>query len=789
MDDTAQRLKKLEDFAFGRRRAGVELTDDSGGLGVGRQFALDDHYHAHGNRGGGKLHAVATVAANGFMSSAQVATLAELVAEVAALTPVSHPALTLGAFSSTPTAQGLALDVPTQVLQMTAADGTRPGGLSTTTQTIGGAKTFSALITASLGVTSGAATLPLYSTLGTGASDVLLKLGSSVADGSVNASAKLVSIRTGIGGTEVEYAYFSKNFLGIGNGPNSNGGKNLLMAVGGTGIWEFSKGASSVTPTFDIRNTAGKACGLLTGTVGSAFFYDSTGPFFLLSEVRANIDSGNAGTGTIRASINGAIFAAVTIQCGTAYAGTPTGALQSSGEYENLVNGGGTILLSPGGTRYRTQNTDPGGITVTNIATATVTTSVIGTNTGDITLAAFGTTPNANGATLTGQVLNLEPASISRPGGVSTVAQVFSGVKTMHVEGNNTTLATLSSNEFQIESSKGTPNVPVLKLISLTTPVAQFYSSTTGAAVLESLLTTTLKVAGQDSLYADGTGLVQVLPGSGTPSLNLGAAGSPRAYVSFDMAALGTMTAASDGYVDFVSNSLATSFGRFRWLFSGSAAMTLSDNMWLAPSSAAGLTLGTSALPWGQAWFLVTGNNTTLGTASTNQVTIRNDTASPYTWLKFNSAGTDVAGIACGPSAELVLSAASVVYSQVASTTYFRVSQGAGRFSSKPVYDVGSFSATGTTQAGGFVPSVTDAFAGYQVTTAAGALAVTLPSAALVGTCIFLLNVSATAMSLFPHSGGNINALAANTAISVTTSRTAQCVRMGSNTWAVYLTA
>lgn len=53
-----------------------------------------------------------------------------------------------------------------------------------------------------------------------------------------------------------------------------------------------------------------------------------------------------------------------------------------------------------------------------------------GTNTGDVTLTAFGNAPNANGASLTGQQLQLQPANTSNPGGVNVSAQSFAGVKT-----------------------------------------------------------------------------------------------------------------------------------------------------------------------------------------------------------------------------------------------------------------------------------------------------------------------------------------------------------------------
>jgi len=53
-----------------------------------------------------------------------------------------------------------------------------------------------------------------------------------------------------------------------------------------------------------------------------------------------------------------------------------------------------------------------------------------GTNTGDVTLAAFGAAPNANAASLAGQQLTLQPASATQPGGVSTTTQSFLGNKT-----------------------------------------------------------------------------------------------------------------------------------------------------------------------------------------------------------------------------------------------------------------------------------------------------------------------------------------------------------------------
>lgn len=51
-------------------------------------------------------------------------------------------------------------------------------------------------------------------------------------------------------------------------------------------------------------------------------------------------------------------------------------------------------------------------------------------NTTDVTLSAFGSSPSANGATLSGQAITLQPADATHPGGVSTTTQTLAGDKT-----------------------------------------------------------------------------------------------------------------------------------------------------------------------------------------------------------------------------------------------------------------------------------------------------------------------------------------------------------------------
>lgn len=80
-----------------------------------------------------------------------------------------------------------------------------------------------------------------------------------------------------------------------------------------------------------------------------------------------------------------------------------------------------------------------------------------GTNTGDVTAGGFGGTPNNNGAILTGQVLHLQPADATHPGGVSTLAQTFAGNKTFAnlvlIPSASTQALTINTSSFVFDST------------------------------------------------------------------------------------------------------------------------------------------------------------------------------------------------------------------------------------------------------------------------------------------------------------------------------------------------
>lgn len=74
-----------------------------------------------------------------------------------------------------------------------------------------------------------------------------------------------------------------------------------------------------------------------------------------------------------------------------------------------------------------------------------------GTNTGDVTLATVGASPNANAASLSGQVLTLQPASSTQPGVVTAGTQTIAGAKTLSsLLTLNGSVAVVENNSIQL---------------------------------------------------------------------------------------------------------------------------------------------------------------------------------------------------------------------------------------------------------------------------------------------------------------------------------------------------
>jgi len=129
---------------------------------------------------------------------------------------------TLTAFGGTPNANAGNI-TSGGVLQLSPADAANPGGVSTASggQSFAGPKTFIAPLTVQAPYVA--------------VTDIYFKAGSSTADASVLAGAKLFSARTGIGGTEVEYFSVLRSTSTAGTvvcSPPSSAAADICVKVG-----------------------------------------------------------------------------------------------------------------------------------------------------------------------------------------------------------------------------------------------------------------------------------------------------------------------------------------------------------------------------------------------------------------------------------------------------------------------------------------------------------------------------------------------------------------------------
>jgi len=134
------------------------------------------------------------------------------------------------------------------------------GLVSTASQAFAGAKTFTSELAASAGVLTtfvraAGASLVLRSSLGAGASDRCVVVGTSEADGTVNASAKIWVAATGIGGTQVDVASLTRaGLLALPNSWNIDAGATLFIRTGTVATFGFlSSGTIRSAYNFEIN--------------------------------------------------------------------------------------------------------------------------------------------------------------------------------------------------------------------------------------------------------------------------------------------------------------------------------------------------------------------------------------------------------------------------------------------------------------------------------------------------------------------------------------------------------
>lgn len=152
-------------------------------------------------------------------------------------------------------------------------------------QTFDGVKTFLGLIVANAGIQLGL----LFNTNGSGASDVVVKAGTSLADASVNAAAALFAVKTGIGGTEVDNFRVIKRGVLIGNGPSSI----YLTTVEGSYILDVGNVRAAT-----LNSTAYLGC-----SVGGVFRFFTDGAQFGRIDQSGTDSTGTPGNATINRPI------------------------------------------------------------------------------------------------------------------------------------------------------------------------------------------------------------------------------------------------------------------------------------------------------------------------------------------------------------------------------------------------------------------------------------------------------------------------------------------------------
>lgn len=124
-----------------------------------------------------------------------------------------------------------------------------------------------------------------------------------------------------------------------------------------------------------------------------------------------------------------------------------------------------------------------------------------------LSLSAIGSTPNANAATLTGAVLNLEPASASFGGVVTTGTQTFAGAKTFNSDITiNTSIqqSLIFSNKWNIAHNNASL---YLQFYNYTTGSIGFYiANSNNAATFSSTVSATSYYSnGKELITSDGT--------------------------------------------------------------------------------------------------------------------------------------------------------------------------------------------------------------------------------------------------------------------------------------------
>lgn len=209
--------------------------------------------------------------------------------------------------------------------------------------------------------------------------------------------------------------------------------------------------------------------------------------------------------------------------------------------------------------------------------------AITGTNTGDVTLAAVGSSPNANAASLSGQVLNLQPADASFPGVVTTGTQTIAGNKTFSgqtaISNTSTTALTVNSTSMVVDATNNAIGIG-------TAPVAaSFIDGVNSTGATKRLILTgygTGSTVGFRNRFARGT--------SASPTA--AQSGDILGFISGQGYGASQFPAASTGAANFVAGENFTNTSNLTYLSvqtTPTGSVTLAESMRVAST---GTTLG-----------------------------------------------------------------------------------------------------------------------------------------------------------------------------------------------------
>jgi hypothetical protein len=461
--------------------------------------------------------------------------------------------VSLTALGSSPNADGASLTG--QVLTLQPADGTHPGLLSATTQSIGGDKTFIGAISASnlsgtnsgdvsLGTANGLSLVGQTLSLGladathtgalsstdwnnfnnaqpagdyiTGLTGDLIAYGPGIAGALVNKiQGTLVFGTTGTGnvvfsdsptltGTLSGGSGTFSGSLGASNLSGTNTGDQTITLTGqvtGSGTGSFAttiathtvsnsnlatmpaqtlKGNATLLGSVDVQDlsvsqvqymlaipTSSSPLPLAAGGTGnnygsvSALFaalspLTTKGDILGFSSTDARLPVGSDGQFLVADSTQTLGIKWASVSAGVTTVGTIDSQTKSANGlvilgtniYAQTADGSNPGMLSTGIQTIAGDKTFTGNISASNLG---------GTNSGDVTLGTVGSSPNGNAASLSTQILTLQPASSGFPGVVTAGTQTFGGNKTfggtVAITGLTANTALIANGSKQIASS------------------------------------------------------------------------------------------------------------------------------------------------------------------------------------------------------------------------------------------------------------------------------------------------------------------------------------------------